>query len=108
MIGAIRQAWCRETSYWPEEWTPENPALGQCAVTALVVQDFLGGDIWRGQVEFVTHYWNHVLGQSVDLTLHQFPRGSTRTPDVPVHRDRLLADANTWRRYQLLRQRVDA
>jgi hypothetical protein len=106
MIGAIRSAWCRETSFWPDEWSPENPAHGQCAVTALIVQDYLGGDIWRGWVEFVTHYRNHVLGQTVDLSMQQFPKGSTWRPDVPVNRDRLLADPDTLRRYQQLTARM--
>ena len=39
----LGKCWKRETSAGPEGWTGENPAWGQCAVTALVVQDF-GGD----------------------------------------------------------------
>jgi hypothetical protein len=106
VIGSIQRAWCRGTSFWPETWAPANPAHGQCAVTALVVQDLIGGDIWRGRVEFLPHYWNHVDGQSIDLTLCQFPRGSRRFPDVPVNRDRLLADPSTLIRYQLLKSRL--
>ena len=105
-LDAIRAAWCRETSFWPQDWTPENPAHGQCAVTALAVQDVVGGDIWRGRVEFVTHYWNHIPGADIDLTREQFPESSQRFVDVPVHRDRLLADPDTLRRYQLLKSRI--
>ncbi|WP_434095354.1 YunG family protein [Streptomyces flaveolus] len=31
-------------------WSPENPARGQCGVTALVVNDLLGGDPVCGEV----------------------------------------------------------
>lgn len=42
-IEAIRKSWSRETCY-PEDqdrWSETNPAIGQCAVTALLVQDIL-------------------------------------------------------------------
>lgn len=42
---AIRCAWSRETSEEPDAWTCENPAFGQCAATARVIRDYLGGEI---------------------------------------------------------------
>lgn len=106
-LDAIRAAWCRETSYWPDQWTPETPAYGQCAVTALAVQDQLGGAIWRGRVEFLSHYWNEVDGHWLDLTLEQFPPGGKRIPDVPVSREVLLRDPDTLQRYELLKSRME-
>jgi hypothetical protein len=41
---ALFQAWSLESS---SKWIANNPAAGQCGVTALVVQDRLGGDILR-------------------------------------------------------------
>lgn len=108
MIDVIRAAWSRETSYWPETWTSGNPAHGQCAITALVVQDHFGGDIWRGWVGTDTHYWNHIDGRTVDLTLEQFPAGSEVRRDVPVHRDVILRNEDTRRRYELLSERIAA
>jgi hypothetical protein len=43
--AAIRSAWGSDTTDEPELWSGENPALGQCAVTALVVREYLGGEI---------------------------------------------------------------
>ncbi len=68
----LRRRWCAETSFWPEEWTPDRPSLGQCAVTAMIVQDHVGGDILRTVNEGVLHYWNRVEGVDVDLTRDQF------------------------------------
>ena len=39
----IQASWCKETCYPDdrEEWSIQNPALGQCVVTALLVQELL-------------------------------------------------------------------
>jgi len=37
---ALHRSWSLESS---SKWTRENPANGQCGVTALVVNDLLGG-----------------------------------------------------------------
>ena len=94
-----------------EEWSPENPSRDQCGMTALVVQDILGGDLIIAQVhvdgvQIGHHYWNRLPdGSDVDLTGDQFrPEedvvGGTvvvRPPDAPrYHREQ----------YELLRGRV--
>jgi hypothetical protein len=73
LADQLAQAWTKSTSADPERWSRQNPALGQCAVTALVVQDLFGGDLLRAQVRGVSHYWNRLpSGQEVDLTRQQF------------------------------------
>ncbi|KKW36447.1 MAG: hypothetical protein UY85_C0086G0004 [Candidatus Peribacteria bacterium GW2011_GWB1_54_5] len=44
---SIREAWSIDTCYPAsrKHWTPENPAIGHCAVTALVVHSFYGGSV---------------------------------------------------------------
>ena len=71
----LRHAWRAETSFAPDEWTPSCPALGQCAVTALIVQDVFGGELLRGRLVVGTHYWNRLPdGREIDLTSEQFER----------------------------------
>jgi hypothetical protein len=42
-------------------------------VTALVVQDYLGGDLLRATVDGTSHYWNRLTnGEIVDLSREQF------------------------------------
>jgi hypothetical protein len=103
-IDAIRGAWCRETSADPAKWTPDNAAYGQCAVTALVVQDFVGGRLMRASVGGVSHYWNDGLA---DLTFEQFPSGAM-FDGWPLERDRayVLGFPATAERYLLLKARV--
>lgn len=108
-LGAhLRAAWCAETSTSPEDWSPTNPALGQCAVTALAVQDALGGELLRSTVSGVSHYWNRLpSGQEIDLTFEQFDSGATldATPETRT-REYTLSFPETARRYRTLRRRL--
>jgi hypothetical protein len=81
-------------------------------VTALVVNDFLGGDLMFADVVYSDgsaqghHYWNRLGdGTEVDLTLHQFREGERVLPGRVVVRPpgppRRCADE-----YQRLRDRV--
>jgi hypothetical protein len=99
----LQECWSRETSYEPEKWTPENPTHGQCAITALVVQDLLGGDLLRAKVNGAEHYWNRLPDSSeLDLTRDQFGPALTTTTPERVSRDYVLSFSNTSRRYQQL------
>jgi hypothetical protein len=116
----LRAAWCRETASpsCQEAWSEANPAFGQCAVSALVVQDLMGGELLRAEVPgFGSHYWNQLPnGEDVyllDTTRTQFPYGTTVPRGDQVPRSRLLegeraAAARTPERYALLVTRVAA
>ncbi|MFV0306550.1 MAG: hypothetical protein ACK5OX_02265 [Desertimonas sp.] len=78
LASALRRSWQRDTSDAPDLWTTENPARGQCAVTAKVVQDYLGGTlviatVLRDGEPVEKHCWNVLPGgQHLDLTADQF------------------------------------
>ena len=86
----------------------DNRALGQCAVTALVVQDVLRGELLRAEVNGTSHYWNRLPdGTELDLTREQFetflPSGiETRS------REYVLSFDETRMRYELLKKRAFA
>jgi hypothetical protein len=108
--AAIRSAWCRETSDDPEEWSTENPARGQCGVTALVVRDYLGGELLIADVlaadpaRAERHCWNRLSsGVELDLTREQFRSGETL--GQPVEREPLVKTRGVDR-YELLADRV--
>jgi hypothetical protein len=104
LFAAIRHAWAADTSI-DSEWSVTCPARGQCAVTALVIQDYLGGQLIRAEVEGVSHYWNRVKGGEVDLTRDQFTQF---VPTAVAIRSRryVLAFPDTIRRYKTLKERV--
>lgn len=109
LAQAVKQSWSRNTSYWAADWSVENPAWGQCAVTALVVQDYVGGDLLGATDGSIDHYWNLVDGVEIDLTSEQFPAPPhwARTPER-VCRETLLANPKTQHRYDELQARVAA
>lgn len=111
----VEAAWgpdtCDPHNLETEGWEPTNPARGQCGVTALVLQDLLGGELILGEV-FVGadkvghHYWNRLPdGTEVDLTAGQFfpeeaivgGKVQHRPPDAP---------RRCREQYELLRERV--
>jgi hypothetical protein len=112
----LRACWDDLTSGSPD-WSPLNPALGQCVVTALLVQDEFGGELIRGEINGVAHYWNRIgggrnfgvpEGVEIDLTRQQF--GSVQMQGLwalPHDRAFVLDWADTDRRYRILRHRVD-
>lgn len=101
--AVFQECWRRETSYEPAKWSPENPTHGQCAITALVVQDLLGGDLLRAKVNGAEHYWNRLPDSSeLDLTRDQFGSAPTATAPERVTREYVLSFSNTVRRYRKL------
>lgn len=72
--SALLNSWSAQSS---SKWTASNPALGQCGVTALVVQNHLGGEIYKTLIKKpgkppLWHFYNHVNGEFVDFTASQF------------------------------------
>lgn len=99
----LQRAWSPATSASPT-WSAERPSVGQCAVTALLVQDYFGGELLRGVVCGESHYWNRLPdGSEVDLTAQQF--SDYRLDAPPEVRDRayVLSFPDTGNRYRLLR-----
>lgn len=85
---ALKNSWTRESSSDPENWTPDNSAWGQCAVTALIVNDYLNGEIvWANAIlpdgKEISHYFNKVNDSEKDFTRIQFPRGTIIPTGIP-------------------------
>lgn len=120
----IRSAWDARTA--SPDTRPSQGPRGQCAVTALLVQDWYGGEILRAVIERTdlqsydepggteSHYWNLIPGMGeIDLTRDQYPA----TLDIPrgeiVPRSRLLEGeraiaAGTERRYLILKRTAES
>lgn len=106
---ALADSWSRETSADPAAWTADNAAWGQCAVSALIVQDYLGGELRRGEVGPISHYWNVLpSGEEIDVTRHQFADDVEIAHVEPRTREYLLSHADTARRYVALARAVRA
>ena len=86
----LQQSWSPATSTL---WTLANPARGQCGVTALVVQDHLGGAIVKTMVDGRWHFYNLVGGSRVDFTACQFDE-PLDYQDIPSNRTEAFSDTN--------------
>ena len=56
-----------------DSWSPENPTLGQCSITAFAMQDLFGGKVYGVPLgDGSCHCFNDVNGCVFDLTSEQF------------------------------------
>ena len=112
-ISELRQllikSWNSETCFpgLRDKWSEENPSLGQCAITALIVNDIFGGKIMRCMASSGSHYYNIIDDNIVDLTVEQFlgeiphyEKGEERT------REYILSNEDTKKRYILLNKKI--
>jgi hypothetical protein len=113
--SAISASWSLETCDPTDvpSWTAAEPSQGQCAVTALVLHDFLGGQLLEAEVLHADgshqgfHYWNRFAGIDVDLTRRQFRDAEVVQPPHLIER----LPAFPWRaqaQYVIFRDRVRA
>src|ERR1700689_2338790 len=98
----LRRSWSLETS---RHWRHDNPAAGQCGVTALVVHDYIGGSVMKTDVNGAWHFYNFVNGCRYDFSMSQF-ESLIGYSDIPSNRSEALADT-TPEQYEQLRSRVN-
>ena len=67
--------WCADTCAprMRDGWTPENRTLGQCSITAFLMQDIYGSKVYGVPLpDGNTHCFNAAGGRVFDLTSEQF------------------------------------
>jgi len=101
----IPRCWSEKTAY-KNEWDINNPSKNQCAVTAMVVQDVVGGDIVCCKTsDNDLHFWNVLSdGTHEDLTEDQFDDIIYPLKDhfEIYSREKLELNEDTRKRYFLL------
>ena len=107
---AIQKSWGVDTAYKDDipKWSTDNPAAGQCAVTALIIHDYFGGRIYSGMSQDgVVHYWNKIYGFKIDITRSQFKETKKFTNITKWIADDLLQTGNVRERYAILKERIE-
>lgn len=110
---AFKFAWSKETTspIIKDEWSENNKAYGQCAITALIVCDLLGGRIIYDKAN--SHVWNELPdGTQQDFSREQYKEDIIFTIYKYKLKKDLLSDNYGRRtqiipRYQLLKQRFE-
>ena len=86
-------------------WNDDNKCFGMCAITSLIINDYFGGDICKIYVDEVSHYYNLIAGDIVDLTSSQFNCNVDYKNYKIIDREKILTD-DTKQRYNLLKKRL--
>jgi hypothetical protein len=104
-VGEVKkvlfESWSLESS---SKWSKDNPAKGQCGVTALVVHDILGGEIRKTKLSDGWHFYNFINKERHDLTASQF-KEVIAYKDLLSTREEAFADTNV-EQYIFLKQKV--
>lgn len=108
----LSDSWCEETCAprMRKDWTIENRTLGQCSITAFLIQDIYGGKVYGvplGDGNY--HCFNDVDGCVFDLTSEQFGNIRLDFANCP-EQDRAVhfAKVEKKERYELLKERLFA
>ncbi len=106
----LSDIWCAETCAprMRGKWSPDNKTLGQCSITAFLIQDFFGGKVYgipRGDGNY--HCFNDVDGCVFDLTSEQFGDEVLDYENCPEQeRSVHFAKEEKRQRYEYLRDKV--
>ena len=109
-FDALLKCWGKETCAprMQPDWSKDNPTLGQCSITAFLVQDIYGGEVYGvplGDGNY--HCFNVVDGIAFDLTSDQFRRQTLAySLDYPQSREVHFAKEEKANRYEALKARL--
>ena len=104
--------WRKETCAprMQDEWTPENKTLGQCSITAFIVQDLFGGEVYGILRPGGNYHCYNVIGDArFDLTSEQFGEEAKELVYDDKHlqsREVHFAKKEKKARYEYLKQLV--
>ena len=110
LYDVLSGIWCAETCAprLRRDWSPENKTLGQCSITAFLVQDIFGGKVYGILREGGNFHCYNVVGDAVfDLTSEQFGGEILDYSDNPEQfRDVHFAGEEKRQRYEYLRRKL--
>ncbi len=112
LYDLLTESWSAETCAprMRNKWTKENMTLGQCSITAFLVQDIFGGKVYGIERSDGNYHCYNVVGDvKFDLTSEQFGDEELDYSDNPEQfREIHFAKVEKRLRYELLKQRLAA
>lgn len=106
----LSEIWCADTCAprMRMNWTPENKTLGQCSITAFLMQDIYGGKVYGVPLGDGNVHCFNVVGDCVfDLTREQFGDRTLDYENCPEqHREIHFRKTEKKERYELLKERL--
>ena len=110
MYEALSEIWCEYTCAprMRKDWSKENRTLGQCSVTAFLVQDVFGGEVYGIPLkEGGYHCFNVADGHLFDLTSAQFKEKLDYNDCVLQKREVHFAKQEKYERYLYLKKEFE-
>lgn len=99
--GLLLKCWSSQTS---SLYIKDNPARGQCDVTAILIYDYFGGEIMKTFIEEQPHFYNLVNGIRYDFTVSQF-QIILNYLDIPTSREEIVNNnLKVKQQYHILRE----
>ena len=106
----LSEIWCKETCAprMRGDWRAENRTLGQCSITAFLIQDLYGGKVYGVPLDDGSfHCFNDVDGCVFDLTSEQFGDQKLDYENCPEQfREVHFAKAEKRARYEMLKVKL--
>ena len=103
----LSQIWSADTCAprMRQNWSPENKTLGQCSITAFLLQDIYGGEVYGVPLGDGNYHCFNVVGGCVfDLTSEQFEKQKLNYVNCSKQERSIhFAKAEKKARYELLR-----
>lgn len=110
LYDALKNVWCEYTCAprLRQDWGEDNITLGQCSITAFLVQDIFGGKVYGILRPGGNYHCYNVVGNAVfDLTSEQFGEEVLSYEDNPEQfREVHFAKEEKYERYKYLCQKL--
>ncbi len=110
LYDILSTIWCKDTCAprMQDRWTSDNKTLGQCSITAFLVQDIFGGDVYGVRLDDGNyHCYNIVNGIKFDLTSEQFDHELIYDDKYEQKRDVHFSKLEKYERYKYLSKKLD-
>ena len=110
LYDVLSEIWCEYTCA-PRlrfRWTKYNKTLGQCSITAFLVQYIFGGDVYGVEIGKNTyHCFNKINGLVFDLTSEQFNEVLDYDNSTLQLRDTHFSKEEKYERYLYLKKKLN-
>ena len=109
LYDILSNIWCEYTCAprLRKDWSENNKTLGQCSITAFLVQDIFGGEVYGiPQPSGGFHCFNVVDGKLFDLTSEQFDETPDYADFTLQSREKHFSDEVKRERYDYLTEAV--
>ncbi len=108
----LSKCWCAETCAprMRADWTTDNRTLGQCSITAFLMQDIYGGKVYGVPLEDGNYHCFNIVDDCVfDLTSEQFGTQKLNYNNCPEQfREVHFSKEEKRLRYEYLKESLEA